>query len=240
MKKSETTKEIFSALAKALGEIQGAKKDSENPFFNSMYADLESCREAMRLPFSKNGLFLTQEPFSHEGQTFISAMVTHSSGEWIEYEPLLVPIDEPNKNNEPEKQNPYDPNQKKKKNPNRAHLLKSGITYMRRAQMLAICGMAEADDDANATEPEKNPEAQGQAQNHRPVPNHAPIGNRLSEAQIKRLWAIAKANNHPNDAVFKMIRIMGEVDAPEKLNKTNYDRICDALGKKNDGEKIPF
>ena len=40
MNKSESIKELATALAKAQGEIKGALKDSQNPFFKSKYADL--------------------------------------------------------------------------------------------------------------------------------------------------------------------------------------------------------
>lgn len=71
------------------------------------------------------------------------------------------------------------------------------------------------------------------AASQRPA-NHAPgtAGNgakALSEAQVKRLWAIAKSNQYSNEVVFKMCSAMGGVDAPEKLSKENYDRICKAM-----------
>ena len=50
MNKSESIKELATALAKAQAVIAGAKKDNTNPAFRSKYADLasvwEACREA--------------------------------------------------------------------------------------------------------------------------------------------------------------------------------------------------
>lgn len=142
MKTSESIKELATALSKAQGEILGAPRESKNPFFNSTYADLDSCREAMREAFARNGLALTQDPTMIGSEPALGAMLMHSSGQWIEYSPIIIPV-------------------KEKNNP---QALKSGITYMRRAQLLAICAMAEADDDGNEAT---------QAQ-PKPIPNHAP------------------------------------------------------------------
>ena len=52
--------ELAKALCKAQGMIQGARKDCNNPFFKSMYADLASVTEAIREPFTACGLAYTQ------------------------------------------------------------------------------------------------------------------------------------------------------------------------------------
>ena len=146
MKTSETIKDLATALAKAQGEILGAPRDSENPFFKSHYADLDSCREAMREAFAKNGLSLTQETLQLGSEPALGAMLMHSSGQWIQYDPIVVPV-------------------KEKNNP---QALKSGITYMRRAQLLAICAMSEKDDDGEAaTQPVSKP----------PLKNYASSGD---------------------------------------------------------------
>lgn len=134
MKTSAETKEIFSALWKAQGLIAGAPKNSRNPHFNSKFADLESCVETIREPFAKNGLSISQSPTMINSEMALEAIIMHSSGQWIQFDPFIVPIE-------------------RKSNPQSA---KSGLTYMRRAQLLAICGVAEVDDDGNqAAEPEQ-------------------------------------------------------------------------------------
>lgn len=132
MQTSESIKELAAALAKAQGQIEGAKKDSKNEFYKSNYADLESCREAMRKPFADNGLALTQNPHSRpaangEEQLYLSAMLLHSSGEWIKYDDLFCGVKDKS-----------------------AQSAKSSVTLLRRMQLLAICNMSEADDDGNA------------------------------------------------------------------------------------------
>ncbi len=132
MKFSDSIKEIAEALAKAQGMIEGAKRDSVNPFYKSNYADLDSVREAMRKPFADNGLSLTQNAHSlrsdnGEERLYLSAMLMHSSGQWIQYDPIYCGV--------------------KDQSPQSA---KSSITLMRRTQLLSVCNMSEADDDGNS------------------------------------------------------------------------------------------
>lgn len=71
--------QLAAALSKAQGEFSGAKKDSENPYFKSKYADIASLIEAIRQPLSRNGLAYLQ---SINDDTILTYLF-HSSGEWI-------------------------------------------------------------------------------------------------------------------------------------------------------------
>ena len=70
-------KELFSALCKAQSQIRGAVKDSRNPHFNSMFANLESVVEAIRQPLADNGLCFVQSVC--EGH--VHTIICHTSGE---------------------------------------------------------------------------------------------------------------------------------------------------------------
>ena len=48
MLRSEQINELAAALAKAQGQMQSAKKDAENPFFKSKYADMDSVVSAIK------------------------------------------------------------------------------------------------------------------------------------------------------------------------------------------------
>jgi hypothetical protein len=88
MKRSDSIKELATALAKAQGEIKPAAKDSVNPHLKSRYADLSSVVAACREPLSKNGLSIIQEPSveKREGFVFVrtASLLMHTSGEWVE------------------------------------------------------------------------------------------------------------------------------------------------------------
>lgn len=124
MNKSEQINELATSLAKAQGEIKAALKDSSNPFFKSKYADLSSVWEACRSALSKNGLSVTQLPFSVEGSFVgIETTLLHSSGQFISSS-LTVPVTK------------YD-----------AQGIGSAITYARRYALAAVVGVVADEDD---------------------------------------------------------------------------------------------
>ena len=72
-------KELFAALCKAQHQIRGAVKDSRNPHFNSMFANLESVVDALRQPLFDNGLCFVQSVDNGH----IHTIINHTSGEQI-------------------------------------------------------------------------------------------------------------------------------------------------------------
>ena len=68
MKTSEDISELATALAKAQGQMGSAKKDADNPFFKSKYADLGAVIAAIKQPLSENGISYTQFPI-REGES---------------------------------------------------------------------------------------------------------------------------------------------------------------------------
>jgi hypothetical protein len=124
---SQTLGKLSEALAKAQGEIEGAKKDSDNPFFHARYAALSSVWDACRGPLSKNGLAVIQLPGKlQNGALFVDSVLSHSSGEWISSRLYITPV----------KDDPQG--------------IGSAITYARRYGLQALVGIAPMDDDAEA------------------------------------------------------------------------------------------
>ena len=121
---SQEIGKIMEALAKAQGEIRGAKEDSSNPFYKSAYADLSSVWRACREPLTKNGLAVTQVlEITDKGQA-LRTILGHSSGEWID-SIVLFPLDI--------------------KDP---QAMGKVITYYRRYALASIVGVCPEDDDA--------------------------------------------------------------------------------------------
>ena len=86
MLKSESINELAAALAKAQGQMEGAKKDADNPFFKSKYADLASVVEALRGPFAEHGLAYVQLPHPPQDnaeEVQVETVLMHASGQWI-------------------------------------------------------------------------------------------------------------------------------------------------------------
>ncbi len=121
--RSPQINELATALAKAQGIMQTARKDSENPFFRSSYADLASVWEACRKPFSENGLCIIQTTDNDNDAIVIITTLLHSSGQWICGRLRIKPIKE-------------DPQS-----------IGSAITYARRYALAAITGVAPEEDD---------------------------------------------------------------------------------------------
>lgn len=127
MQKSDSIAALAAALAKAQGEMAGAKKDANNPHFKSKYADLASVWDAARPALSKNGLSIAQftEP-SEKDEVIVQTLLLHESGEWISGK-IAIPVDKHN-----------------------AHGFGSALTYCRRYALAAAVGIAPEDDDGNA------------------------------------------------------------------------------------------
>ncbi len=127
MRTSEQINELAAALSKAQGQFENAKKDSENPFFHSKYADLAACIDAARGPLAANGLAVVQSPSIEEARGVrMTTRLLHSSGQWIEGE-----LDATPKDSGPQS-------------------VGSVVTYLRRYALCAMIGLAAEDDDANS------------------------------------------------------------------------------------------
>lgn len=171
MTTSDQIHEIAAALSKAQGEMGGALKDSQNPFFKSKYADLSSVWEACRGPLAKHGLSIVQFPKteylgtpeaytwqSKTGETrhgvrvicvvSVLTRLAHSSGQWMEdVVSTMLPTGDPQS-------------------------VGSAITYLRRYALQSVAGIAPEDDDGEKAHGNGN----GQAAKPVQVPVAVPKG----------------------------------------------------------------
>lgn len=126
MNRSESIKELATALCKAQAVIVGATKDKDNTAFKgAKYADLASCWDAVRKPLTDNGLTIMQFPRTTEIGVEVETMLTHTSGEFVS-ETLTVPLSKRD-----------------------AHGVGSAVTYGRRFGLCAVVGVSPEDDDGN-------------------------------------------------------------------------------------------
>ena len=127
MNKSESIASLAKSLAKAQGEVENASKASVNPHFKSKYADLAEVLNTVRPVFASCGLSFVQMPSFADGIVSVETMLVHESGEWIS-ETASSPITKQD-----------------------AQGVGSAITYLRRYSLAAFAGIAQEDDDANAS-----------------------------------------------------------------------------------------
>ena len=132
MNKSDSITHLAAALAKAQAEMPAALFDKTNPFMKSKYATLGSVISASRPVLAKNGLSITQFPFSQEGRIGVTSILLHESGEFLENTITIVP---------------------EGKGVTVAQAAGIVITYLRRYSWAAICGMyADEDNDGENSE----------------------------------------------------------------------------------------
>lgn len=79
MNKSESIVKISTAILKAQKSMATAKKDADNPFFKSKYADLNAIREAVMPALNDNGISVLQ---TTDGE-MLNTVLLHESGEFI-------------------------------------------------------------------------------------------------------------------------------------------------------------
>ncbi|NCW72853.1 MAG: hypothetical protein EBW12_07645 [Actinobacteria bacterium] len=95
MKRSEPCDAISAALAAAQAEMKNPSFDSTNPHFRNKFASLAAIRNAVVPVFAKHGLSVMQELTSGEDTVACLTVVQHSSGQWLEFGPLAMPVSKP-------------------------------------------------------------------------------------------------------------------------------------------------
>lgn len=203
MNKSENITNLAVALAKFQAEVTQPKKTATNPHFRSKYATLDEIINTVKPVLAKHGLSYMQSCGGDGERITITTLLMHESGEWIESEPLVLKAD--------------------KISPQGAG---SAITYGRRYMLSAVLGVAsEEDDDGNAAE------GGSKANNNASQANGQGNGQKLSEKQVSRLWAIAKhAGVDIADVKKAMLKDYGVTQA-EDMKKEQYDALCARLEK---------
>ena len=133
MEMSESKNEIFKALNNFRTKLKQPKKDKTNPFFKSNYVDLSGVTKAIDEALEDTGLAFFQNPVNSEtpNQVGIETIITHSSGQFIEFDPFVVPVG-----------GKHD-----------AQAFGSAKTYASRYSLATAFGVTDSvDDDGNATQ----------------------------------------------------------------------------------------
>lgn len=172
MNKSESIKNIATALATFQVKAEKIIKTAENPFFKSKYADLPSILDAIALPLTESGLVVSQFP---DGDGLTTLLMHPNSGEWIEATGTMKPV----------KSDPQ--------------AIGSAITYQRRYSLCAVLGLnVDVDDDGN----EASAPAPPKELDNRPWFPDAKVNEAIEAmkngqatlADIKAKYRISKAN----------------------------------------------
>lgn len=160
--------EFAAALVKVQGQLEGAKKDTANPFHKSKYADLSSCWDACREALQNNNVAVLQlpanswegclEPIPNGSVGLATVLVYGPTGEQVSSF-YNLPL----------------------KDPTNPQALGSAITYMRRYALCAALGICPEDDDGNS--------AAGKEKPRKELPSVSKVA---SEGAFESEWKAAK------------------------------------------------
>lgn len=127
--KQDEAATLYSAMALAFAEIEGATKAKQGQVGQQKYkyADLGSVIEAIKPALIKHGLFFTQCPEPWEGGVCITTHLYHTSGYNLPLGKLFVPANQYN-----------------------AQGFGSALTYARRYALVTAFGVPVEDDDGSA------------------------------------------------------------------------------------------
>jgi hypothetical protein len=165
-----TMNQAAAAFVKAQAAFAPALKSSSNPHFKTKYADLAACVEAVVDALNSNGLAVMQRPAPSERGVKVRTVFLHESGAELDGGEIEVPA---------AKQDPQG--------------YGSALTYARRYGLMAACGIAPEDDDANA-----GTQAVRDRQQQRPAARQQPQqdkGGQTMAQQVHRIVTDVKAGN---------------------------------------------
>lgn len=185
-RKSDSVADLMTALAKAQADFGSPSKDSKNPYYGSMYADLASVLGAVRPALNKNGIVLM---FS-DGEDLDRQRASATTTLWLGDQFIETTLGAPAVGMGKDGKEKFD-----------VQTLGSCWSYLRRYGVLALCAVAAEDDDGNAlaTQPQQQQQQRGQttrypanAQNGAPSPAPAPRRSpALSEALSRPTQPVA-------------------------------------------------
>lgn len=224
MKFSQPINELAAALATASAlfqpvirdrEVEVKTKDGGKYFYT--YADLANVIDATIQALSSNGLSLVTTPLTVNGGVEVVTLLLHSSGQWIESEPLFMACG------------------------SKAQEVGSAITYARRYQVQAMLNVAaEADEDGQAAQASSSstqptlPERRSQ-----PKPTGKAEPARLTDDTVikeirESIEALAFADDiKPADVWYDTLKAEGirRVDRPDLLLAADGLKLRDALAR---------
>lgn len=131
MKTSEKLGEFAAAMSKFQSKLQTVKKDTKA--YNYKYATLASICEMFRPLLEEHGFFIFQDVASVAEGVVVTTRIIHTSDQWIETEPLLIPMGKRD-----------------------AHSTGSAATYGRRYSLCAALGIVTDDEDDDGAAAQKN------------------------------------------------------------------------------------
>ena len=192
--KKETT--IWEALAAAQGEMTEPAKSQEG--YNYSYAPLDTVVKITRPVLAKHGLFVMQTPINVEDKIGVETMIGHVSGESFKSS-IVMPL-----SNIVAKGNA-------------AQQIGAAITYLRRYALMAVCGLAPEDDDAQSL-PKTESKQYG--------------GSKVTDKQIKFINTLITQTNSDKAKIYEVYK----VESLKDLTASQASDLIKKLQIKNEAD----
>ncbi len=183
MNKSDSITDLAAALSKFQTEVKNpqnsetVKVETTKGSYNYKYAPLDEILTMVRPLLGKNGLSIVQAPSSEGADIVVTTTLLHSTGQYIEFEPLKLKADKAT-----------------------AQGAGSAITYARRYALSAILGISsEDDDDGNAAEPKEKKsgsKSTSPASTKKNDTNSNPGNNPATKNQVEYIVKLAKKKKY--------------------------------------------
>lgn len=198
---------LFAALAKAQAAMDNVVKDSANPHFKSRFASLAAVRDVVIPALAEQGIAVVQMPGNDsEGRVTIQTVLLHESGT-LDCGTVATTATV--------------------RGGNEAQALGSAVSYLRRYSLAAICGVAQEDDDGNASGPSGRSQGRSQGRQRHPT-------GRVPEYSVQ----------HVTNALVHMFGDLSEeanrAEAEGMVRETTGLSIEDMMGSKTGREAVIF
>lgn len=206
--RSDNLAEFSKAFALFQSEVINPLNSTVNSFFKNKYATLADVLNEVRPVLSKYGLSILQMPSGNDGLVQLTTLIMHTSGEWIETEPMVM---------RPEKGTPQG--------------IGSCLTYLRRYSLSAILGVASEDDD-DGNEASKPDNGKGKKPEPKKPTKKDTVKNELKEliAEIVEKAKTLQLNNVPQNDIMEVFKIKGH---PNPNTIPDLDVAKDILSELN-------
>lgn len=195
---------LAAALAAAQAEYKPLKRTrtvkvrmKSGGEYSFKYAPLDVCMDATRPALTKHGLAVTQA-FETEPLRIVTRLL-HESGQYME---SVLPLRE--------QATPQD--------------LGGEMTYMRRYSYVALVGIVADEDTDGPPQPNATDYTHGPSDDAPPKARGK--GKGPTEAQLKRLFAIAKKAGWTTDQLKTHLLLMYRVEHTKELTREQYNELC--------------
>ena len=125
---------ISKALVEAHKQFKPVQTSGLNPHLRSKYSTIADYLNAVQTALLNNGIVISQSVSKTEVGIAVTTILIHTSGEYLESEPCVLPVEKPN-----------------------AQAVGSAISYARRYSLAAFLGIAAGTDDDDGVAASKAP-----------------------------------------------------------------------------------